>query len=28
MINLSQETVALARRLAAAHGVSMEDAIK
>jgi antitoxin VapB len=28
MINLSQETVALARRLAAAQGLSMEDAIK
>ena len=28
MIHLSQETVALARRLAAAQGLSMEDAIK
>ena len=28
MIHLSQETLALARRLAAAQGISMEDAIK
>jgi antitoxin VapB len=28
MINLSPETIALAQRLAAAHGVSTEDAIK
>jgi antitoxin VapB len=28
MIHLSQETVALARRLAAAQGISLEDAIK
>jgi antitoxin VapB len=28
MIHLSQETVALARRLAAAQGLSLEDAIK
>jgi hypothetical protein len=28
MINLSPETMALARRLAAAHGISTEDAIK
>jgi antitoxin VapB len=28
MINLSPETVALAQRLAAAHGVSLEEAIK
>ncbi len=28
MINLSRETVALAQRLAAAHGLSVEDAIK
>ena len=28
MIHLPQETVALARRLAAAQGLSMEDAIK
>ncbi len=28
MINLSPETVALAQRLAAAHGLSTEDAIK
>jgi antitoxin VapB len=28
MINLSPETVALARRLAVAQGISMEDAIK
>jgi antitoxin VapB len=28
VINLSSETIALAQRLAAAHGVSTEDAIK
>ena len=28
MVQLSQETEALARRLAAAHGISMEEAIK
>ncbi len=28
MINLSPETVALAQRLASAHGVSLEEAIK
>ena len=28
MINLSQETIALARRLAAAQGISIEDAIR
>jgi len=28
MVQLSQETEALARRLAAAHGISMEEAIR